>query len=249
MPIHDWTRVLRQQISPFSSDVDRQPGCGIELGAAAPRFLCAGRTGYRRAGSGRRCLGTDATGGNRVAVRKSRCRRSTERALRRPFGGRQLRAKGRSDLDSPSRRGPGCRDRDCLTWQQGQSPRRSGLRAEGGRVSPGWSPSSDRGLVPAQSPESTGDAQGDLGPLARRAVRASAGQAADAGGVRVGIGDCRLYRAGGRRRHPARPTHFSHPRFLCGLSPGSNLPGRLERAFPAVLKAPLEQPGAAPETV
>ena len=39
------------------------------------------------------------------------------------------------------------------------------------------------------------------------------------------------YRAGGRRRHPAGPSDFSHPRVLRQLSPGSDVRGHLER-FP-----------------
>jgi hypothetical protein len=47
----------RQQISPFSSNVDRQPGGGIELWAAASLVFRDGRADHRRTGSGRCCAG------------------------------------------------------------------------------------------------------------------------------------------------------------------------------------------------
>ena len=231
MPIHDWTRVRANRFHHFHQTWTANLAAALNSGRLPPGFFALAEqiTGGPEADVV--ALELTPPAGTPSLSAMAVARRPTQRAFRRPFGGRQLRPKGRSDLDSSSRWGRGCRYRDCLTRQQGQPPCHSGLRAKGGRVSPGRNPSADRGPVPAQSPEPPGNPQGDLGPPPRRALRTSAGQAADAGGVRGGIRDRRVYRAGGRRRHPARPTHFSDPRLLCELSPGSDLPGHLER-FP-----------------
>ena len=78
MPIHDWTRVRAQPISPFSSNVDRQFGCGFELRPTASRILRAGRTNHRRTRSGRRCPGANATSRNPLISGIDCCEHSTQ---------------------------------------------------------------------------------------------------------------------------------------------------------------------------
>ena len=236
---------LRQQISPFSSNLDREPGRGIELRAAASRILRAGRADHGRTGSRRRRAGINPTGGNPRAVGNRRCSRpTTARFVVRSEAANYARKADRISIRHP--------DGDVVAVIEIVSPgnkdSRHAIRSFV-RKAVEFLQAGIHLLIVDLFPPNCRNPQGIhkviLDRLHDEAFCASARQAPYAGGVRGG--SMSVYRAGGRWRHPARPTDFPHPRLLRELSPGSDLPGHLE-CFPGGTQVPLEPPGATPET-
>ena len=119
MPIHDWTRVRANRFHHFHQTWTANLAAALNSGRLPPGFFALAEqiTGGPEADVVALELtppaGTSSLSGMSVAVAPPSAQ------FRHPFGGRQLRPKGRSDLDSSSRRRRGCRHRDCLTRQQG----------------------------------------------------------------------------------------------------------------------------------